>query len=222
MKDLKDEMDRWSLEEIKGLGPILKVEEHVINSGKEEAVMIVTRELAKASKSLIGFVFSSEMSYKDMVTSLAERLKIKVPPTSSSFTIESRIVEAVLTNITTRMDDKQKKAFEKKLRETAIQLNVNKSILPTISINMIGAAALSGVGTYLLANVALKAVASSLGFILPLTASTSIGVAIGGLLGPIGWTGAALFTAWKLTGPNHKKMLASTLYIHMIRAGRRQ
>ena len=80
------------------------------------------------------------------------------------------------------------------------------------------AAQLSGFGVYLLASTSLGALTATLGVTLPFAVYTTMSSTIAALIGPVGWIGAGLFTIWKLTGPNYKRLIPAILYVVMLRS----
>ncbi|MBU7587572.1 MAG: hypothetical protein KAF91_32910, partial [Nostoc sp. TH1S01] len=53
---------------------------------------------------------------------------------------------------------------------------------------------------------------------LPFVAYTTMSSTIAVIIGPVGWIGAGLFTAWQLTSPNYKRLIPAIIYICALRA----
>ncbi len=53
---------------------------------------------------------------------------------------------------------------------------------------------------------------------LPFAVYITMSSAIAVIIGPVSWIGAGLFTIWKLTGANYKRLIPAILYVSALRA----
>ena len=175
--------------------------------------------MLKNSQYYIGYLLSIEPSYLRIVSKIANKLKIKTSTTSSPQEIETAIAQKVLIAMWKKMTPEQKQKMDEELKKIAQRFDKANVLLGNGSILAILATAqLSGFGIYLAATTALGALTSTLGITLPFAAYTTLTSTIGLIIGPVGWIGLGLLTAWQLTGPNHNRIVQAILYIRILRS----
>ena len=118
-----------------------------------------------------------------------------------------------------KMTPEQREQMEESLRETAKEFGKGIEFASGASIfAALTAAQLSGFGVYLLATTTLGSLSGVIGVTLPFALYTTMTSTIATIIGPVGWLGAGLFTVWKLTGTNYKKLIPAVVYICALRA----
>jgi uncharacterized protein YaaW (UPF0174 family) len=164
-------------------------------------------------------MLGNEPSYKKITQQVANELKIKFKKYETSQELEIKIAQKVMETVWEKMTPEQRKEMEEELKKTAKEFDRGKALASSASIfGALTAAQLSGFGVYLLASTTLGAITGVIGLTLPFAAYTALSSAIGIIIGPVGWIGAGLFAAWKLTGANYKKLIPAILYVCALRA----
>ena len=92
---------------------------------------------------------------------------------------------------------------------------------PATTFVALGLAQASGFGVYLAATTALGFLTHAVGVTLPFAVYTGMTSTIAFVIGPAGWIGAGLWAAWRLTGPEWKRLVPALLYIAATNARRR-
>jgi len=87
---------------------------------------------------------------------------------------------------------------------------------PATTFALLGAAQASGFGVYLASTTALGFLTHAIGITLPFAVYTGMTSTIAFVIGPVGWLGAGIWGAWKLTQPSWKKMIPALIYISAI------
>lgn len=194
-----------------------------------EAADIVAGALGGIFSSLILGLFGSAATYRDMLEDLARHIGVRAGLQGDSFAIEQKIVNQVIESAVARMDRKQKDRFVASIRRVASELGLEATerldALRSKTAKQLPVA-LAGVGrgrvgAYLGSMIAVSSIGMASGFQLVGARAGDIMKAcalLGGVFGAIGWMAAGLYSAFKLTGPNYRRMLAAVLYIHMIRS----
>lgn len=214
MEQLRRLLQKATAEEINGLAAILKCDAtpySIINS--------LWWNCQSAFGYTFHYAFGNEPSYKDIVRQVAKKLNVNYKNYHSAREIEIKISQKVLETVWEKMTPEQRNEMEEELRKTAQKFDKTGSLATSLTIfGSLTAAQLSGFGVYLLASTALGALTSTLGFTLPFVVYTTMSSAIAVIIGPVGWIGAGLFTIWKLTGPNYKKLIPAIIYVSVIRS----
>jgi uncharacterized protein YaaW (UPF0174 family) len=163
-------------------------------------------------------VFSKPESYKDILHDLCNHLKIKYKQFHSSEDLERMVCQKIMETVWEKMTPQQRKELDSELQKLAAKYGKTNEWVKAGGLGgVIISAELGGMTTYLLATSGLSALSSAIGVTLPFVAYTSLTSAMSVILGPIGWTAAALFAVYALTGPNYKKLILVVLYISALR-----
>lgn len=179
----------------------------------------IIKKIQWLSKSLLGYVFGEEKSYKSILLDVAKKLKIKADCSLEEDEIELRINKKIMEDLVKKMKKEEKEKFEELLMQKAREFGYGEELMKTGTIfASLFAAQASGFGVYLLASTTLGALTSAIGITLPFAVYTTLSSAISVAIGPVGWITAGIFAFWKLTGPNYKKLIPLVVAISSIRA----
>ena len=169
-------------------------------------------------QSIFGYLAGSEPSYSQIVCQVAEKLDIDYFGLNAE-DLEGQIAQKVLETVWENMTPEQKVKIEDELRRTAQKFDKGGTLAGSASIfAALTGAQLSGFGIYLAASTALGTLTGVIGVTLPFAVYTTMSSAIAVIIGPVGWIGAGLFTIWKLTGANYKRLIPAILYVSALRA----
>jgi uncharacterized protein YaaW (UPF0174 family) len=161
---------------------------------------------------VFSYALGNRKTYREVVTDLAEQLKVKFPAADATAEIEARIVEKVWRDTLSRMAPDQRE--ELLSRANALAQKQGKSLRKEAgALAALTTAQLSGFGIYLAASTLLGAINSALGLGLSFGVFTGLSSLISVLIGPIGWAGLGLFTIHKLGAPNYKKLLPVVILV---------
>lgn len=187
--------------------------------GREVYIDLIGCSFEDESQSVFGSFFGPDRSYREIVAQAADKLDVWYPRYETSAEIEVRIARKVFETVWEKMTPAQRQQMEEELKKTAQKFDKGGGLIGSASMfGALTAAQLSGFGVYLLASTSLGAVTATLGVTLPFAVYTTMSSTIAVLIGPVGWIGAGLFTIWKLTGPNYKRLIPAILYVAMLRS----
>ena len=203
-------LDKATPKERRALAEILEAE-----SPKPEHILEAFRWNCQ---SIFGYLAGSEPSYSQIAEQVAEKLEIN-PVGVTVEELEVEIARKVLRTAWEKMTPEQREEFEAELKRTAHEFDQDGEFARSASIF----AALTGVqlskfGVYLLSSTTLSTLKGVISVALPFVAYATMSRAIAGIIGPVGWIGAGLFTIWKLTGANYKRLIPAILYVSALRA----
>ena len=179
----------------------------------------IVAEIEKKSQSVFGSWFGPERTYHEIVCQVADKLDIWYIRSETTAEVEVRIARKVLQTMWEKMTPAQRQQMEEQLSDVVQQLDDKGIRLAQSSglFTLLLAGKLSGFGIYLLASTSLGAITGTLGVALPFAVYTTMSSMIAVVLGPVGWSAAALFAIWKLTGPDYPFLIQAILYVMMLR-----
>jgi uncharacterized protein YaaW (UPF0174 family) len=166
---------------------------------------------------------SDSLSYRDVVRAVADKMGVPYGDVTTAPVLERRIVVAYAETFLNRLDPEKRRKLAKEIERQARKAQSKPDAAALGAVVAGGglvAAELSGFAVYLLATTSLHAAASALGVTLAFATYAALTRAMGVIIGPVGWIGAALFAAWAFTRPNMKRVTAAILYIAAVRARR--
>ena len=166
----------------------------------------------------VGQLFS-QRSYKQLVTDLADHIKIdwdgllrgRHCEDLSVAEIEDAIVVISLGAILSRFSEDELTAFAEELGKEANDPNLIPEIIAGGSMIL---ARLSGMQIYLLATSTVGALTAGIGITLPFAFYTTMTSTLKVLLGPVGWAALAMSL---LNKTNYDKLLPGVVYVSYIR-----
>ena len=198
-----------TLEERRGLAALLGSK-----SSTPEGILF---SIQQASQSLLGRMFSSDPTYRDIVLQCLEKLGVTSSRSEPISILEAKLVHKVLGDTWSRLTPVQREKMQQEMSNAAALEGIDRGRLASLGpIAALSAAQLSGFGIYLFATTALS-VTGVVGITLPFAAYTAMTSAISVVIGPVGWIGAGLFAIWSLTGPDYKKLIPAVLMIAALR-----
>ncbi len=163
-------------------------------------------------------VFDQPESYKDILHSVCNHLKVPFKKYETCAELEGHIAQKVMDTVWNKMTATQREEMEAELIKIAENLGKKGEWLKAGGLaGAVVAAELGGFTTYILATSGLAAITGVIGITLPFAVYTTMTTAMGVILGPVGWIGAGIFAIWKITGPNFKKLIPAILYISLVR-----
>ncbi|HCN77930.1 MAG TPA: hypothetical protein DIT13_12150 [Verrucomicrobiales bacterium] len=171
----------------------------------------------KAS-TLLEYHFQQPLTYYQVVQRVARRLEIRADDGDTVEELEKQICSKVFETMWNKMSDAEKQEFEKKIKEAAKENDDNINWVSGGSVAAaIIAGKMSGFAIYIAASTALSVLSTGLGLSLPFVAYTTVSRVISTVLGPVGWIGAGLLTAYQISGPAWQRVTSAVAYISMLR-----
>jgi uncharacterized protein YaaW (UPF0174 family) len=171
----------------------------------------------KAS-TVLEYYLQEPLTYYQVVQRVARRLKIRADDGNPVEDLEQAIALKVFETMWEKMSDTQKAEFERQVHEMAEDMDDDFNWFSGGSVAAaILAGKMAGFGVYLAASSALSVVSTGLGLTLPFVFYTSVSRVISTILGPVGWLGAGLLTAYQISGPDWQRITSAVLYISMLR-----
>lgn len=169
----------------------------------------------------IGQLFS-ELSYKQLVTDVADHIKVDWSTLCQERTwgnisiaeIENAIVIKTFSEMYERLSDIDKQKLRDELNRIAKDKGFHKEFITASGLIL---ANLSGFQIYLLATTTLGALSSFLGIVFPFLVYTTLTRTIAAIIGPAGWIALGLITLLHLNSPNWSKLIAGIIYISYLR-----
>jgi len=173
----------------------------------------------KKSTNLFQKAKGAKPTYNNILRRVADKLKIKIYKWESAESIEIKICQKVIETALDQMSDYQIEQLEKELYKESKKFGKKYELIESAGIlSSLTAAQLSGFGVYLLASTSLAFVASGIGIALPFAIYTAMSEVISFVIGPAGWIGLGLYSVWRLTSPNYRRLTSMIIYITIIRA----
>ena len=157
-----------------------------------------------------------QIAYVDVVKKVCRKKKIN-PEHNTLRENEIQIATNVLKAKLSKMDDKQKAEFEKEVRKIADSSGYGNLFKTGSVFATLLTAKLSGFGVYLLATTTLSTLSGIIGATLPFAAYTMLTSSLAVTLGPAGWGAAGVFSIWKITDVDYKRVTPAIIYINLLR-----
>lgn len=153
-----------------------------------------------------------EVSYKDILFKVAEKLEIKFDQEMSISELQEKITQKTFSDIIENLSIEQKKELEEKLLNEAKTLGID--IGSSSIFTLLAAGSLSGFAPYLLVTTTVGLLSSIIGVTLPFGIYTALTSGLSYLLGPVGWVGASIFAISRYKKMNMKKLVPAIVLIH--------
>ena len=238
LHDLADVLDGWSNEELGNLGSLLEMgrifeADQIIDrikwlyhsKARAGTEAFTKNTLGRLRSKLSDYKHSSSQTenlrkvptYDELIIGVCKHLKA-FDEASSIEEHELFLTHAVITAALQKMEPRERqKFFEQQVAYSEItsKANVSGPDLkgPATTFALLGAAQASGFGIYLASTTALGFLTHAVGVTLPFAIYTGMTSTIAFLIGPAGWLGAGIWSTWKLTEPEWKKLVPALVCI---------
>jgi uncharacterized protein YaaW (UPF0174 family) len=135
---------------------------------------------------------------------------------------ESYLIEAVLLAALSAMEPTERhRVFSETFQMEAVakdaKIKDNKHVGPITAFGALGMAQASGFGVYLAATTTLGFLTHAVGISLPFAAYTGLTSTIAFVIGPVGWLGVGIWSAFAFTGPKWDRIIPALIYIIQVR-----
>ncbi len=233
MTTLSEKIGSWSPEDRANLSTLLELEESASLEQIEESFMWLyysrTRQnlkdkiglavkKVKVGEGTLPFLDKYEIpSWEQLVSDFAKKLKV-YSEESSLEQLEEYVCHAVIVQALDAMSPESRAEFFNKsvnIDEMVSGANIKNPSLkgPQTALGLLSAVQLSGFSLYIASTTALGFASGALGVTLPFAAYTGLTTTLTILTGPVGFTAAALWGVWSITGPEWKKLGPIILYV---------
>jgi uncharacterized protein YaaW (UPF0174 family) len=175
------------------------------------------KHLSWVGTPIFSHMFGNARSYRDIVLSVAEQLRIAVRENADTPEVETAILQKLWKDTLGSLKPEERAALLSKVTAEADRFgpSVRKEV---VGFAGLAAAQMSGFGVYILGSTLLGAINSALGLGLGFGVFTGLSSLIAIAIGPLGWAALGLFTMQKLGAPNYKKLLPVIILIAVERA----
>jgi len=233
MTTLREKIGDWSPEDRANLSTLLELEDSASVEQIEESFMWLyhsrTRQnlkdkiglavkKARVEKGSLPFLVKYEIpSWEQLVSDFAKRLKVHSEEKSTE-QLEEYVCHAVIVQALSAMSPESRSEFFNKsinIDEIVNSANIENPSLkgPQTALGLLSAVQLPGFSMYMASTTALGFASGSSGVTLPFAAYTGLTTTLSILTGPVGFTAAALWGVWSITGPEWKKLGPIILYV---------
>jgi len=159
--------------------------------------------------------------YDELLVQASKKTKCYTKEASIDET-ESYLVEGALLKVLTAMKPPERhRVFSEtfQMEEVAREANIkdNKYAGPITAFGALGMAQASGFGVFLAATTTLGFLTHAVGVTLPFAAYTGLTSTIAVIIGPVGWLGAGIWTAFAVTGTKWDRIIPALIYIIQVR-----
>jgi uncharacterized protein YaaW (UPF0174 family) len=233
MTTLSDKINAWSKEDRANIATLLELDSSTSVIAIQDSIKWLYHSRTRQSvKDKIGFAAKKMKlgskentlleeyeapSWEELVVSFCKNLEVH----SDDFTqeqLEEYCCHAVITQALVAMPPESRATFFNSpvnLDEIVQSANIKNPSLkgPQTALAVMSAVQLSGFSLYIASTTALGFASGALGITLPFAAYTGLTATLSYVTGPLGFTAAAIWGAWKITGPEWKKLAPIILYI---------
>lgn len=157
-------------------------------------------------------------SYAEVLSNILGKLGTPAPASIGCEALEGKLAQKVFGSMWDSLTESQKVEIAKRIEMGVLGLHLDTDLKRAGGIaGLLAMANVGGFGTYMLASSSLAGVSGLVGITLPFAAYTALSSAMAVVLGPVGWTSAALYGLYKLSGTNYQKLIPVALYIAALR-----
>jgi uncharacterized protein YaaW (UPF0174 family) len=156
--------------------------------------------------------------YREVVTDVAERLKVQVSEDDTVEEMESGILIKVLEDMLEKMSPEERQRLDEEFAEAGRAAGDKGATVPMSILILQGGVRLSGFMAYRFAAIVANAVARAvLGRGLSVGANAALMRVLGMAAGPIGWVLTGLWTAIDIAGPAFRVTLPCVCHVAFLR-----
>lgn len=238
---LESALENWSIGERSNLGTLLSLKpgedpslENIIRQFKwlyhsrarAKAETLFKNELSSYTKILLGgekpkIIKEEDIRESPSYSYLIRHASVHLGVFNGNPSLEECelfISHAVIVEALTKMTPKQRVLFftsQVELCQLPSKMAIKTDTLagPLTAVTALGLAQASGFGIYLASTTALGFLTHAVGITLPFAVYTTMTSTIAFIIGPVGWLSVGLWGAWKITGPDWKKLIPALIYI---------
>lgn len=157
-------------------------------------------------------------SYAEVLQTLLKKLGISSPRFADCALLEELLVKSIFQAMWLQLNAKQQKDAESTISTVISTIKEKREWFEVGGIaGAMVAAKLGGFGTYMLASSAISGLGNVAAITIPFGVYKSVSSALSVALGPLGWLGLTIFSAYKLTGTNYQKLIPAAMYIALLR-----
>lgn len=185
-----------------------------VGLSRDQQTEVLCSRISSAGGHTIGNLLrgGEGVSYREVVSTVAKRLKVTTQPAMTVAEIEGEIAKKALNQLIEQLTPEQREELSESLEQEAARHG--KSFKKEGgALAALAMAQLSGFGVYMAASTVVGALTGALGLTLSFGFYTAMSSAISVIIGPIGWGALGIAAIYKLGSPNMKALLPAVLLI---------